>query len=168
MALSFTTDSEAAGLCAFVDASPSPFHACAQAADLLEAAGFSLVTEAGAFPAKAGRYYLIRGGSMRAWSPETASRAATPVQVLGAHQGRPSRGIQPRPHPTPAGAPSALSGVCRVPPGARPRRPGHEGMAGCSLRRPPRIHLPAATEIAARVDRGRAAIIVAADDFWRE
>src|ERR1035437_3931916 len=31
MAHSFDTDSEASGLCAFVDASPSPFHACSEA-----------------------------------------------------------------------------------------------------------------------------------------
>jgi aspartyl aminopeptidase len=97
MALSFTTDSEAAGLCAFVDASPSPFHACARAADLLEAAGFRLVTEAGAFPTRPGRHYLIRGGSMVAWSTETAGGPATPFRVVGAHTDSPNLRIKPQP-----------------------------------------------------------------------
>jgi aspartyl aminopeptidase len=100
MAHSFDTDSEANGLCAFVDASPSPFHACAEAGRLLAAAGFSLVTETDAFPTERGRYYLVRGGSLIAWSNETAggSRApATPFRVVGAHTDSPNLRIKPQP-----------------------------------------------------------------------
>ena len=97
MAISFDTDSEAAGLCAFVDASPSPFHACAQAAQRLEAAGFSLLAETEAFPTVLGRRYLIRGGSLIAWSTETAHGPATPFRVLAAHTDSPNLRIKPRP-----------------------------------------------------------------------
>ena len=97
MAHSFDTDSEAAGLCAYVDASPSPFHACAEAARRLEAAGFTLLAETDAFPAERGRYYLIRGGSLIAWSSETAGGPTTPFRVVGAHTDSPNLRIKPRP-----------------------------------------------------------------------
>src|SRR5450631_2722533 len=100
MAPSFDTDSEASGLCAFVDASPSPFHACAETGKLLEAAGFGLLAETDAFPTGPGRYYLIRGGSLIAWSSESAGgphRAATPFRVVGAHTDSPNLRIKPQP-----------------------------------------------------------------------
>jgi aspartyl aminopeptidase len=97
MAHSFETDSEAAGLCAYVDASPSPFHACAEAGRRLEAVGFSLLTETDAFPTERGRHYLVRGGSLIAWSSETASGPATPFRVVGAHTDSPNLRIKPRP-----------------------------------------------------------------------
>jgi aspartyl aminopeptidase len=106
MAHIFDTDAEAADLCAFVDASPSPFHACAEAGRRLEAAGFSLLSETDAFPAERGRYYLIRGGSLVAWSSEAAGGAqapATPFRVVGAHTDSPNLRIKPRPDLTRAG-----------------------------------------------------------------
>jgi aspartyl aminopeptidase len=97
MAHSFDTDIEAAGLCAFVDASPSPFHACAEAGRMLEAAGFSLLFETDAFPTEPGRHYLIRGGALIAWSTETAGGLATPFRVVGAHTDSPNLRIKPKP-----------------------------------------------------------------------
>ena len=100
MALSFDTDSEATGLCAFIDASPSPFHACAEAGRRLSAAGFRLLSETDAVPAEGGRYYLVRGGSLIAWSSESAGGpypAATPFRVVGAHTDSPNLRIKPQP-----------------------------------------------------------------------
>ena len=100
MAPTFESDSEAAGLCAFIDASPSPFHACAEAARRLEAAGFSLLVESDAFPTEPGRYYLIRGGSLIAWGSEAAGGsypAARPFRVVGAHTDSPNLRIKPQP-----------------------------------------------------------------------
>jgi aspartyl aminopeptidase len=97
MANSFVTDSEAVGLCAYVDASPSPFHACAEAARRLEAAGFTLLAETDPFPAERGRHYLIRGGSLVAWCSESAAGPATPFRVVGAHTDSPNLRIKPRP-----------------------------------------------------------------------
>jgi aspartyl aminopeptidase len=91
------TDSVAAGLCAYVEASPSPFHACAEAGRRLEAAGFTLVTETDAFPTEPGRHYLIRGGSLAAWCSETAGGPATPFRVVGAHTDSPNLRIKPQP-----------------------------------------------------------------------
>jgi len=97
MAHSFDTDTEAAGLCAFVDASPSPFHACAEAGKRLEAGGFRLLVETDAFPTEPGRHYLIRGGSLIAWSTEMAGGPTTPFRVVGAHTDSPNLRIKPQP-----------------------------------------------------------------------
>ena len=97
MAHTFDTDTEAAGLCAFVDASPSPFHACAEAGRRLEAVGFSLLVETEAFPTEPGRHYLIRGGALIAWSTETAGGPTTPFRVVGAHTDSPNLRIKPQP-----------------------------------------------------------------------
>jgi aspartyl aminopeptidase len=100
MAHPFDTDAEAAGLCAFVDASPSPFHACAQVGQRLEAAGFALLAETDELPTEAGRYYLIRGGSLIAWSNEVSGAArgpARPFRIVGAHTDSPNLRIKPAP-----------------------------------------------------------------------
>jgi aspartyl aminopeptidase len=97
MSHSFDTEAEAAGLCEFVDASPSPFHACEQAAARLEDAGFRRLAEADAWPTEPGRYYLLRGGSLVAWSSEHADGAATPFRVVGAHTDSPNLRIKPQP-----------------------------------------------------------------------
>lgn len=100
---SFATDTEAAALCTYVDASPSPFHACAEAARLLEEAGFRRLRETDAWPTDAGRYYLQRGGSLVAWSSEHADGPDTPFRVVGAHTDSPNLRIKPRPDQTSAG-----------------------------------------------------------------
>jgi aspartyl aminopeptidase len=97
MAHHLDTDVEARGLCAFVDASPSPFHACRQAGQRLESAGFRLLAEIDAFPTEPGRYYLIRGGSLIAWSSEAAGSPAASFRVVGAHTDSPNLRIKPQP-----------------------------------------------------------------------
>jgi len=99
----FDTDTEAAGLCAYVDASPSPFHACAQAANRLEAAGFTRLQETDRWPETPGRYYLLRGGSLVAWSSEHAQGPATPFRVVGAHTDSPNLRVKPQPDVSRAG-----------------------------------------------------------------
>src|SRR5262249_16513916 len=95
--ITFSTDSEAAGLCSYVDASPSPFHACAEAAARLETRGFSRLEETEAWPRGAGRYYLVRRGSLVGWSTEYADGPATPFRIVGAHTDSPNLRIKPRP-----------------------------------------------------------------------
>ncbi len=99
----FDTDAEAAGLCAYVDASPSPFHACREAATRLEVAGFTRLRETDAWPRDRGRYYLLRGGSLVAWSSEYAEGPATPFRVVGAHTDSPNLRIKPQPDLSRAG-----------------------------------------------------------------
>ena len=97
MAHPFDTDREAAGLCAYLDASPSPFHACAEAAERLGANGFTSLDETERWSRDPGRYYTVRGGSLVAWSTEYADGDATPFRVVGAHTDSPNLRIKPQP-----------------------------------------------------------------------
>ncbi|MEO7059041.1 MAG: M18 family aminopeptidase [Lapillicoccus sp.] len=99
----FDTDTEAAGLIAFVDVAPTPFHAVLQAGWMLEEAGFSALEETQAFPAEPGRHYLVRGGSLVAWSTEGDRAAYHPFRILGAHTDSPNLRIKPQPDLSRAG-----------------------------------------------------------------
>ncbi len=103
MAETFDTDIEAAGLCAYLDASPSPFHACAQAAERLAAQGFTEVAEVSSWPRERGSYYTLRGGSLVAWSTEYADSATTAFRVVGAHTDSPNLRVKPHPDVSRAG-----------------------------------------------------------------
>ena len=82
---------------AFIDASPSPFHACAEAARQLEAAGFRELAEVDAWPAGAGSFYVRRGGSLVAWSTGAQHVATTGFRIIGAHTDSPNLRVKPRP-----------------------------------------------------------------------
>lgn len=99
-------DEHARGLCAFVDASPSPYHAVAEVARRLDAAGFVEVVEADAWPAEPGSHYVRRGGSIAAWSTAHLSRdaaASAPFRVVGGHTDSPNLRISPLPDRSSAG-----------------------------------------------------------------
>ena len=99
MAHSFDTDTEAQGLIDFVDASPTPFHACEQAARRLREAGFTEVVETQPWPSAPGRHYLVRGGSLIAWDTTGAHAAgagpAAGFRVVGAHTDSPNLRLKP-------------------------------------------------------------------------
>jgi len=90
-------DETAAGLRAFLDASPTPFHACATAAAQLESAGFVRLAEPDRWPSAPGEYYLIRGGSLIAWRTGEAVDPAAPFRIVGAHTDSPGLRIKPNP-----------------------------------------------------------------------
>lgn len=86
---------------AFLDASPSPWHAVASAAALLDAAGFVPVAETDPWnsdlPAAG---YVVRGGALIAWRrPGTAA----PIRMVGAHTDSPGLRIKPNPDGARAG-----------------------------------------------------------------
>lgn len=94
-----------AALCSFIDASPSPYHAAANAAQRLEAAGFSALDETRPWGADAtGRHFVRRNGSLVAWSVPAALDAAAPWRIIGAHTDSPNLRIKPRPDAGRAGA----------------------------------------------------------------
>lgn len=99
----FAVDDVAAGLCHFLDASPSPFHACATAAAMLAEAGFTSVTETDPWPTEPGRYFIIRGGSLIAWVERPEFSAATGFRVVGAHTDSPNLRLKPHASYTSAG-----------------------------------------------------------------
>jgi aspartyl aminopeptidase len=89
------------GLCTYLDASPSPFHAVDSAAALLTAEGFTEVAETDPTPSTPGSYVVRRGGSLLAWSTahlDGPDRAAhTPFRIVGAHTDSPNLRVKPRP-----------------------------------------------------------------------
>ncbi|MEU4316744.1 M18 family aminopeptidase [Nocardia sp. NPDC024068] len=90
----------AAGLCAFIDASPSPFHVCRTMSEELDARGFVRLDERLVWPEKGGRYYIVRGGSLVAWAdPDQAG----PFRVVGAHTDSPNLRVKQHPDLSVAG-----------------------------------------------------------------
>ncbi|WP_243843123.1 MULTISPECIES: M18 family aminopeptidase [unclassified Mumia] len=96
-------DERAQDLCALVDASPSPFHLCEEVAGRLVAAGFALVRETDAWPIALGRYYLVRGGSLVAWSTESAQGPQSAFRIVGGHTDSPNLRLKQHPDRTSAG-----------------------------------------------------------------
>jgi aspartyl aminopeptidase len=93
----------AEGLCAFVDASPTPFHVVSFVAATLEAAGFRWLAETAAWPREPGRYFTVRGGSLVAWSTEAAEGPTTPFRIVGGHTDSPNLRVKQQPNRSRAG-----------------------------------------------------------------
>ncbi|MGH3425217.1 MAG: M18 family aminopeptidase, partial [Nocardioidaceae bacterium] len=87
----------AEALCSFVDASPSPFHVCSTVVDRLEASGFSGLDESAAWPVDPGRYFVVRGGSLVAWSTDDATGPADPYRIVGGHTDSPNLRVKQSP-----------------------------------------------------------------------
>ena len=83
------------GLCQFIDASPSPFHACRTAADRLVEAGFTELSESDAWPG-AGDHFVVRAGSLIAWRCGAGDRAL-PFRIIGAHTDSPNLRVKQHP-----------------------------------------------------------------------
>lgn len=107
MAHAIDIDTEAQGLIDFVDASPTSFHACAEAAARLTEAGYTEVFEFEPFPSAPGAHFLIRGGSLIGWDTRGAYAAglgpAAGFRVVGAHTDSPNLRIKPNPDHLKAG-----------------------------------------------------------------
>lgn len=84
------TIAPAEALCAFIDASPTPFHVCRTVAHELEAVGYERVDERASWPTEPGRYYVVRGGSLVAWSTEASTSSNDAFRVVGGHTDSPN------------------------------------------------------------------------------
>lgn len=82
-------------LCRFIDDSPSPYHAVATSAALLDEAGFVEVHLDRPLPSGAGARYVRRGGSLIAWRQHEGSVRG--FRIVGAHTDSPNLRIKPRP-----------------------------------------------------------------------
>lgn len=80
-------------MCEFIDASPSPYHVCATAAQRLSAAGYRELSEADAWPAR-GRFFTVRAGSLVAWD---SSAGSVPFRIVGAHTDSPNLRVKQHP-----------------------------------------------------------------------
>ncbi|KAL8359655.1 hypothetical protein RB598_008160 [Gaeumannomyces tritici] len=83
----------------FVNASPTPYHAVATSASLLEAAGFQLIKERDSWGSSlkpGGKYYLTRNGSsIVAFAVGAKWRPGNPFAMVGAHTDSPCLRLKP-------------------------------------------------------------------------
>jgi len=85
-------------LAAFVTASPSSYHAAAEAVRRATAAGYALLDEREAWDvAPGGRYVVRRDGSVIAFALPEAAAATTPFVIVGAHTDSPGFKLKPKP-----------------------------------------------------------------------
>ncbi|MBG6212816.1 MAG: M18 family aminopeptidase [Cryobacterium sp.] len=84
---------------AFLQASPSSYHAAAEVARRLDANGFTRLSESESWadaPAATG-HYVVRDGAVIAWSQPVGAAATTPFRILGAHTDSPGFKLKPKP-----------------------------------------------------------------------
>lgn len=88
-------------LLGFLAASPSPFHAVAEVARRLDAAGFGRLDERVPWPAaEPGGRYLVRDGALVAWwldDSVVGGSEAPALRIVGAHTDSPNLRLKPRP-----------------------------------------------------------------------
>ncbi len=84
---------------AFVSASPSSFHAVAEAVRRLEEAGFTALLETAAWEAEevAGDRFVVRDGSLIAWSAPEGADTASSFRIVGSHTDSPALKVKPNP-----------------------------------------------------------------------
>jgi aspartyl aminopeptidase len=82
---------------AFLDASPSPFHAARQAAVRLAAAGFVELDDRGDWSALPLDGYVVRDGTIVAWRMSADVADDAPFRLAGAHTDSPCLRVKPRP-----------------------------------------------------------------------
>lgn len=90
---------DARDLCAFVDASPTPYHAVAEVARRLSEHGYTELSERDAWELEPGhkRYVRRGGGTIVAFVVGTEHPARSGFRMLGAHTDSPNLRIKPRP-----------------------------------------------------------------------
>ena len=98
-------------LLAYLAASPTPYHAVAEAASLLDKAGFRQLSETAAWNEQPsgqpqsngdGRgqghgQYVIRGGALIAWYLPADAEPARPFRIIGSHTDSPNLRVKPQP-----------------------------------------------------------------------
>lgn len=94
-----TTTSAAQDLCAYLDASPSPFHAVAETVRRLEAEGFAALDETRAWSLAPGRgYYVVRAdASVIAFRVGERSPVEAGFKIVAAHTDSPNLRLKPQP-----------------------------------------------------------------------
>ncbi len=98
MTLPAETRAQASDLIAFIDGSPSPWHAAASSAERLLAQGFVRLEETERWQlAAGGRYFVVRGGaSLIAFILGGDALAETGFRMVGAHTDSPGLRLKPK------------------------------------------------------------------------
>ncbi len=81
----------------FLDVSPSPFHAAAEAAARLNGAGFTAMVDGDDWSELPLDGYVIRDGGLIAWRMDGDLAADAPFQLAGAHTDSPCLRVKPNP-----------------------------------------------------------------------
>ena len=85
-------------LIAFLDSSPSQWHAAATAAELLRSAGFSEVPFDQPFPDDPPqRGFVVRDAAVVAWHRGSTATPTSPLRLVGAHTDSPGLRVKPNP-----------------------------------------------------------------------
>lgn len=84
-------------LASYVQASPSSFHAVAEAARRLRAAGFIELAESDDWSTEPGRCFVVRDGAIVAWVVPVAVTPTSPFRIIGAHTDSPGFKLKPKP-----------------------------------------------------------------------
>jgi len=91
------TSSHLESLGSFISASPSSFHAVAEAARQLADVGFVELDEASSWEPGAGSFFIVRDGAIVAWKQSAAATATTPFRIVGSHTDSPGFRLKPQP-----------------------------------------------------------------------
>ncbi len=85
-------------LLAFIDASPTPYHAVSESARRLESAGYRRCAEAEVWDLSPGdrRYTIRNGGSLISFEVGSESPASGGFRIVGAHTDSPNLRLKPR------------------------------------------------------------------------
>jgi len=97
------TDDYVSDFAAFIQASPSSYHAAAEVARRLAAAGFTRLDERDDWPTGPGGRVVVRDGAVIAWLQPAAATARSPYRILGAHTDSPGFKLKPNPSSEAAG-----------------------------------------------------------------
>lgn len=84
-------------LAAFIDASPTSYHAAVELALRLEAAGYVRQRETAAWDASPGGHYALRDGAVIAWRVPESWQPAHGYRIVGAHTDSPGLKLKPNP-----------------------------------------------------------------------
>ncbi|MCY7300612.1 MAG: M18 family aminopeptidase, partial [Ilumatobacteraceae bacterium] len=89
-------DSHLNDLMAYLDSSPSPWHATASAIQRLAAAGFQEVSATDQFVDVPAKGYVQRGAAVVAWHRGSQAAPTSPLRIVGAHTDSPCLKVKPR------------------------------------------------------------------------
>lgn len=91
-----TVPAETLDLLTFIDACPTPYHAAADAAARLEAAGFPRLDLRSTWT-DARRGVVVEGGALVAWAAPEGATASMPLRLVGAHTDSPNLRLKAKP-----------------------------------------------------------------------
>lgn len=97
--MNFEIDSHsvAEGLLAYIDASPSPYHAVHEAAELLSGHGFAHLDRRDEWPTGPGKWFCTDGGALVAWVVGDLTPQDAPFRIIGAHTDSPNLRVKAHP-----------------------------------------------------------------------